>query len=162
MVLAISRIASRDTLLAGSPAEPSINRTGTHESRRRLIPLALSIICVAVPFCAAIPSNSLDTPWQSASDPLGIDWDPAPAPEDGPPLSAEAMRDPAYLPAQIAGIVSSYIVALVLVVAGLTALAKTRRKHQKKNEALEANAVELSTFYYPPTYDVLGQRWGAK
>ncbi|KAM0251677.1 hypothetical protein ACHAQJ_008091 [Trichoderma viride] len=48
---------------------------------------------------------------------------------DGPPLSARVLRDTAYLPAQIGGIVAAYGVSLVLVAIILLALAKRRREH---------------------------------
>lgn len=68
------------------------------------------------------------------NNPLDIDWDPAPAPEDGPPLSAGALRDPAYLPAQIGGIVGSYALSLVIVAGVLLLLAKKRREHLRAAE----------------------------
>src|SRR4051794_15871516 len=91
-------------------------------------------VAVAIPFltaswssfCAAapspspstggiLPSRALDGKPYDPNTPLNIDWDPAPPPEWGPPLSAGAIRDPAYLPAQIGGIVGSYALSLVLV-----------------------------------------------
>ena len=68
------------------------------------------------------------------SNPLGIAWGPAPSREDGPPDSANSLRDPAYLPAQIGGIVGSYALALVLVAVALLALAKRRREHLNASE----------------------------
>lgn len=59
-------------------------------------------------------------------DPLGDD---TPSPEDGPAISANALRDSAYLPAQIGGIVGAYAVSLVLVAITLLSLAKKRREH---------------------------------
>ena len=57
------------------------------------------------------------------NNPLNIDWDPAPSPADGPPLSAGASRDSSLLPAQISGIVGAYlfsvcIVGVILLVVG--------------------------------------------
>ncbi|KAJ6442080.1 cell division control protein 2 [Purpureocillium lavendulum] len=63
------------------------------------------------------------------NNPLNIDWDPAPAPEDGPAFSAGALRNPKYLPAEIGGIVAAYGVSLVLVAITLLSLAKKRREH---------------------------------
>ncbi len=37
----------------------------------------------------------------------------APLPEDGPPISVNALRDPAYLPAEIGGIVGALLQGLV-------------------------------------------------
>jgi len=61
-------------------------------------------------------------------------FDPTPSPEDGPPLSAGALRNPAYLPAQIGGIVGAYAVSLVIVASILLLLAKTRRDHLAAGE----------------------------
>ncbi|KAF6808713.1 hypothetical protein CSOJ01_07385 [Colletotrichum sojae] len=71
------------------------------------------------------------------SNPLNINWDPAPPPEDGPPASANALRDPAYLPYQVGAIVGSYGVSLVLVAVLLLLLSKRRR------EALSAGDDEI-------------------
>ncbi|KAK3381476.1 hypothetical protein B0H63DRAFT_206083 [Podospora didyma] len=62
------------------------------------------------------------------NNPLNIWWGPAPPPELGPPASADAVRDPIYLPAQIGGIVGSYALSLVLVAVLLLALSKKRRQ----------------------------------
>lgn len=61
-----------------------------------------------------------------AFDPLNVD---TPSPEDGPALSADALRNPAYLPAQIGGIVGAYAFSLVLVAITLLLLNKKRRQH---------------------------------
>lgn len=76
--------------------------------------------------------------WKRDNNPLGINWSPAPAPEDGPPFSAGALRDKKYLPAEIGGIVAAYGVSLVLVAITLLSLAKKRRQHlQAGNEEIE-------------------------
>lgn len=46
---------------------------------------------------------------------VDIDLSPAPAPQDGPPFSANAIRDPAWLPYQIVGIVGSYLVTVFII-----------------------------------------------
>ncbi|KAI5861360.1 hypothetical protein GGS23DRAFT_147891 [Durotheca rogersii] len=56
-------------------------------------------------------------------------FDPPPTPEDGPSLSFGALRNPAFLPAQVGGIVGSYALALVAVAILLLSLAKKRREH---------------------------------
>jgi hypothetical protein len=87
--------------------------------------LAVSLIAAFVPFCRAVPSVIS----VRNSNPLNIDLGPAPSQEDGPPLSASALRDSAYLPAQIGGIVGAYAVSLVIVASVLLLLAKRRREH---------------------------------
>ncbi|GKT46368.1 uncharacterized protein ColSpa_06549 [Colletotrichum spaethianum] len=71
------------------------------------------------------------------NNPLNINRDPAPSPEDGPPASAGALRDPSYLPYQVGAIVGSYGVSLVLVAVLLLILSKRRR------EALSAGDEEV-------------------
>jgi hypothetical protein len=69
-----------------------------------------------------------------ADSPLYFDYGPAPPPDEGPPDSANALRDPKWLPAEIGGIVGSYAVSLVLVATGLLILAKRRREHLRAAE----------------------------
>lgn len=76
-------------------------------------------------------SLSAARPIKHRSNPLGIDWSPAPSPQDGPPLSAGALRDPAYLPAEVVGIVGSYV--FVVCVVG-TALLLTGRHLRRERE----------------------------
>ncbi|KAK7703662.1 hypothetical protein SLS64_008975 [Diaporthe eres] len=68
------------------------------------------------------------------NNPLGIDWSPAPPPDEGPAGAKYALRDPAYLPAQIGGIVGSYAFSLVLVAIILLSLSKRRREHLRAAE----------------------------
>ena len=81
------------------------------------------------PSCAAAPWTGLL--------PRGLlifDYSPAPSPEDGPPDSAGALRDPAFLPAQIGGIVGAYAFSLVLVALLLLGLSKKRRDHLRNRD----------------------------
>jgi hypothetical protein len=82
------------------------------------------------PSCAAAPWTGL----LSRRFDLILDYSPAPSPEDGPPASAGALRDPAFLPAQIGGIVGAYAFSLVLVALLLLALSKTRRDHLRNRD----------------------------
>lgn len=85
-------------------------------------------------------------------------FDPAPSPEDGPPLSAGALRDPAFLPAQIGAIVGSYALSLVVVAAILLLLAKKRRDRIAAGEAgLDTYEEYGYQFAFPP-----GQGAGGK
>lgn len=68
------------------------------------------------------------------SPPLVLDLSPAPPPDEGPPGAKYALRNPAYLPAQIGGIVGSYAFSLVLVAIILLSLAKRRREHLRAGE----------------------------
>ncbi|CAJ2505460.1 Uu.00g128540.m01.CDS01 [Anthostomella pinea] len=86
-----------------------------------------------IPFCSSTPAGR---PWPIDTELTVYSnyHDPAPAPEDGPPLSAGALRDTSYLPAQIGGIVGSYAFSLVVVAALLLLLAKKRRQHLTAGE----------------------------
>ncbi|KAJ2976201.1 hypothetical protein NQ176_g5089 [Zarea fungicola] len=65
---------------------------------------------------------------------------PAPAPQDGPPFSAHAVRNRKYLPIEIGAIVGAYAVSLVFVAIGLLSLAKKRREHLLAEDQDEAEA----------------------
>ncbi|KAK4654781.1 hypothetical protein QC762_407370 [Podospora pseudocomata] len=85
-------------------------------------------------FCAALPSIQQ----LLRRGDLWLDYSsPTPSPEDGPPLSANAVRDPAYLPIHIGAIVGAYGFALVIVAILLLALLKTRRTHIRNGELPE-------------------------
>jgi hypothetical protein len=75
------------------------------------------------------------------SNPLNIDWDPAPPPADGPPLSAGASRDKALLPAQISGIVGAYLLSLIVVAFGIF-LAR-RKVRQQIGVAYKGRDIEM-------------------
>ncbi|KAI0379016.1 hypothetical protein F5Y04DRAFT_139130 [Hypomontagnella monticulosa] len=81
--------------------------------------LLLLLLPTFAPFCSASVIQDLHSNY----------FDPPPSPEEGPPLSAGALRNTAYLPAQIGGIVGSYAFSLVVVAAVLLLLAKKRREH---------------------------------
>lgn len=61
------------------------------------------------------------------SNPLNINYNPAPPPEEGPPLSANALRDPSNLAWQLGVIGGSYGICLALVAILIVALSKNRR-----------------------------------
>lgn len=107
--------------------------------------VALFLVSAVVPFCLCAPSG-ISVISERNNNPLNIDWDPAPPPEDGPPLSAGALRDTAYLPAQIGGIVGAYALSLVVVAATLLLLAKKRRQH------LEAADEDFEELKYDPAF----------
>ena len=79
------------------------------------------------------------TAWDK--NPLGIDWTPAPAPQDGPPLSAGASRNLSILPAQIGAIVGAYV-AFVLAV-GLAVLFVGRRLRASAQSSQRTLDVEM-------------------
>ncbi|KAL2144256.1 hypothetical protein VTI28DRAFT_9393 [Corynascus sepedonium] len=101
------------------------------------------------PSCAAAPWTGI----LSRRFDLILDYSPSPSPEDGPPAAASALRDPAYLPAQIGGIVGAYAFSLVLVALLLLALSKKRRDHLRNRdrppEELEVSVGEFNPFPNP-------------
>nr|POE47020.1 hypothetical protein CFP56_00352 [Quercus suber] len=84
---------------------------------------------------------------------VNIDESPAPSPEDGPPFSANASRDPALLPYQIVGIVGSYVATIFVIGTLLLTLGRTMRKRAQN---VDSKAVEMvrpynKTFGASPT-----------
>ncbi|KAK3903936.1 hypothetical protein C8A05DRAFT_42923 [Staphylotrichum tortipilum] len=96
---------------------------------RSALALFIAASSLLPPSCAAVPWTRL-----LSRGTLIFDYSPAPSPEDGPPASANALRDPAFLPAQIGGIVGAYAFSLVLVALLLLALSKTRRNHLRNRD----------------------------
>ncbi|PSR81055.1 hypothetical protein BD289DRAFT_373053 [Coniella lustricola] len=96
---------------------------------------------------AASPSESVE---RRNYNPLDIDWDPAPPADEGPPGAANAIRNPAYLPAQIGGIVGSYAFSLIIVAILLLVLSKRRRERLRGAAELEG---WQETWYNPAFAD---------
>ncbi|KAK6580252.1 hypothetical protein PZA11_007274 [Diplocarpon coronariae] len=87
------------------------------------------------------------------SNPLNIYWDPAPSPEDGPPLSAGASRDKSLIPAQVGAIFGSYLVCVCIFGILLTVLGRRlRNRVQTSSRVLDIEMVE-STFPKTPTFE---------
>ncbi|GAB7340523.1 hypothetical protein MBLNU457_6942t1 [Dothideomycetes sp. NU457] len=63
---------------------------------------------------------------------VSIDEGPAPSPEDGPPFSAHATRNPALLKAQICGIIGSYV-GFAFIVGILLATVGKRMRHRAQS-----------------------------
>ncbi|MCJ1452976.1 hypothetical protein MMC28_003321 [Mycoblastus sanguinarius] len=69
-------------------------------------------------------------------------WEaPAPPPGEGPPLSASALRDPSYLPAQIAAIVGAYVFSVLVI--GSAILFVGRRLRRAAQESPRSLAMEM-------------------
>ncbi len=83
------------------------------------------------------------------NNPLNIDWYPAPSPQDGPPLSAGALRNPAYLPAEIGGIVGAYVFSVCVVGLALVFVGqRLRRQVSRSTKALDIEMLEPRTLAY--------------
>ena len=79
---------------------------------------------------------------------------PAPSPEDGPPLSASALRDPSYLPVQIGSIVGAYIFfVIVIAVALLLVGRRLRRAAQASPRTLAMEMMRPFKSEIPKSFD---------
>ena len=72
---------------------------------------------------------------------ISIDKGPAPPPDKGPPLSANASRDPALLKYQIVGIVAVYLGCLCAVTVLVTYGRRLRRKQLSSDQSLSMEMV---------------------
>ncbi|QSZ35313.1 hypothetical protein DSL72_008182 [Monilinia vaccinii-corymbosi] len=97
------------------------------------------LICSAFAFPIQVLANAFTNVKVPTSNPLTIDWSPAPPAENGPPLSAEASRNKAILPAQIGGIVGAYLFSICVV--GFFIIIFGRRL--RRQLASEASALEV-------------------
>lgn len=95
--------------------------------------LSLPAASLLVQARAATPPPSSDLTKRGDSHPLGIGL----RSEDVSVGTSYAVRNPAYLPAQIGGIVGSYAFSLVVVALTLLALSKKRREHLRAAEELD-------------------------
>lgn len=105
-------------------------------------PLLVTLLPLLSSVVQAQPSPSL-----LSRTPDGV----SPPEEIGPPISANALRDTAYLPAQIGGIVGAYAVSLVLVAITLLALGKKRREQLNAgNDEIDFDDAELKPLDLQP------------
>lgn len=137
--------------------------TGIRDPSESLVLLSLSLSATSLVLqvrAAAAPPSSRPAK-RGDNNPLGIDWNPAPSPEDGPPGARDALRNPAYLPAQIGGIVGSYAFSLVLVALILLALSKRRRERLRAAEEFDLwDEVPHFTFDFPDSEPAFRSREG--
>lgn len=102
--------------------------------------LSTFLAAVVLSTGAAAAAEPDDSPsiWQ-----FHIFKEPAPAPEDGPPLSASASRDKSLLPAQIGGIVGSYVFFVSVCFCALFFIGRRlRRAAQTSNRSLDVEMVK--------------------
>ena len=78
----------------------------------------LALLLLLPPSAAARPSI-----WN-----INIDEGPAPAPQDGPPLSASAIRDRAYLPLQVGLLFGAYFIVVIIVTSSLLTVGRRLRR----------------------------------
>lgn len=107
-----------------------------------------ALLFATAPLCAALPSLGL---FRRGN--LILDYSsPTPSPEDGPPLSADAVRDKAYLPYQIGGIAGSYGLCLIIVAIFLLAFHKKRRQIINNGDLPEEEAGLLAFNPFPQPF----------
>lgn len=71
---------------------------------------------------------------------VNIDESPAPAPQDGPPFSAHASRNPALIPYQVIGIVGAYVGSCLIIGSLLLTVGRSLRK---RAQAMTARPTEM-------------------
>lgn len=97
-------------------------------ARRSILFLNLLGLLLLTPPSAARPNPR----------PINIWLDPAPPPEEGPPLSASAVRDPSLLWREIVGIVGAYVATVALLLGCLLTVGRRlRHSAQSSNRTLE-------------------------
>ncbi|KAL9594925.1 MAG: hypothetical protein Q9219_006756 [cf. Caloplaca sp. 3 TL-2023] len=96
-------------------------------------------------FASALPKNI----WH-----VNIFEGPAPSREDGPPISADSLRDLSYLPAQISGIFAAYIASVLIIGAGLLFVGRRlRRAAQASPRTLAMEMLKPSRPDVPKAFD---------
>ncbi|KAI9855185.1 MAG: hypothetical protein M1824_006255 [Vezdaea acicularis] len=97
----------------------------------------LAILATAVWLLTTVSAQA------NSSDPLNIDWDPAPGPADGPPFSAHASRNHALIPYQILGIGGAWLFCtLTLALFLFTFGQRLRHNAQRGTTALDVEMVK--------------------
>jgi hypothetical protein len=106
---------------------------------------------------------------------FNIFLEPAPSPEEGPPLSASALRDPSKLKFEVIGIVLSYLIFTSgLLILLFTVGRRLRRNAQSSNKSLEMEMVKPSVHqagfdpspvspqkYWPSPVESNGKAWAS-
>lgn len=108
---------------------------------------ALAVAAIEAP---PLPSDQVEK--RNNNNPLNIDWSPAPPADQGPPGAANALRNPAYLPVQIGGIVGSYALSLVVVAIVLLSLSKKRRDRIRAAEDFDQWGETPLQLQYPEAF----------
>jgi hypothetical protein len=101
-----------------------------------ILPLIIILTSLLTPIYAT-PTPEPTSVWA-----INIDNGPAPPPEEGPPLSAHATRDPALLKYQITGIVAAYLCCLFAVTILVTYGRRLRRKQLSSDQSLSMEMVK--------------------
>ncbi|MCJ1474229.1 hypothetical protein MMC13_002887 [Lambiella insularis] len=89
-------------------------------SSLRLICFFLGLLAFLYPCIVSARPSSIWT--------VDIDESPAPAPQDGPPLSASAIRDKAYLPLELGALFGAYLFAILVIATALFTVGRRLRR----------------------------------
>ncbi|MCJ1379696.1 hypothetical protein MMC17_002798 [Xylographa soralifera] len=73
------------------------------------------IACILLQLLAVLLSSTPASARPSNIWVIDIDEGPAPSPEDGPPLSASAIRDKAFLPLELGAVFGAYVLAIIVI-----------------------------------------------
>lgn len=86
----------------------------------RLISISLGLLAILYPRFVSTRPSSIWT--------VDIDESPAPSPQDGPPLSASAIRDKAYLPLELGALFGAYLFAILVIATALFTVGRRLRR----------------------------------
>ncbi|KAF2770477.1 hypothetical protein EJ03DRAFT_335452 [Teratosphaeria nubilosa] len=117
----------------------------------------LSYTALALLAAVVAPTRGDSSIWA-----VSIDESPAPAPDAGPPLSAHAIRNPAYLPYEIVGIVGAYFAAVFLTGSLLLTVGRSSRKRALARSRSHATEMvkPAGVMYDPsPASPASGRSW---
>ncbi|KAL8828462.1 MAG: hypothetical protein Q9170_006591 [Blastenia crenularia] len=85
---------------------------------------------------------------------VNINKGPALSREDGPPISANSLRDPAYLPGQVGGIFAAYILSVLIIGIGLLFVGRRlRRSAQTSPQTLAMEMLKPTKPDVPKAFD---------
>ncbi|MCJ1391098.1 hypothetical protein MMC18_003960 [Xylographa bjoerkii] len=118
------------------------------------ISLQLLAVLLLSKFASARPSNI----WA-----VNIDEGPAPSPEDGPPLSASAIRDKAFLPLELGAVFGAYILAIIVIGSAVFTVGRRLRRSAQTSPQTLAMEMMKPVKAMPPTTDTSPSRsnpWG--
>jgi hypothetical protein len=108
----------------------------------------ISLLTLAGATTPIVPGGSYSL--SSPSNPLGINYEPAPSPEEGPPLSAHALRNPVYLPAEIGGIAGAYVLVVSTALLALWTIGRRLRREKRLSRGpVDVEMLAASNLLYP-------------
>ncbi|MCJ1288561.1 hypothetical protein MMC34_000089 [Xylographa carneopallida] len=100
-----------------------------------------TIACIWLQLLTVLLSSQLASARPSSIWAINIDEDPAPSPEDGPPLSAHAIRDKAFLPLELGAVFGAYVLAIIVI--GSAAFTVGRRLRRSAQTSPRTLAMEM-------------------